>query len=93
MPYYRITILLKDKTGTQGIKYYDNHSIDAVTHIIRLKAGQHYGVSNVIDVEAAMLSNHCTAVRYYQESQQQVKNTPLNKFSAAPGKVFIQDLL
>ncbi|MBA3283885.1 MAG: hypothetical protein H0U27_02335 [Nitrosopumilus sp.] len=73
MPYYRITIELRDKKPAQGIRHYDNQNIDAVTNIARVKATRHYGDNNVLDVEAAMLSNHCTAVKQYQAKQQKRK--------------------
>ena len=79
MPYYRITIELRDKKITQGIRYFDNSNIDAVTNIARVKARQHYGEHNVQDVEAAMLSNHSTAVKQFQARQQ--KNKENKKFN------------
>ena len=73
MPFYRITIELRDNKTTQGIRHFENSNIDAVTNIVRVKAKQHYGDNNVIDVEAAMLSNHSTAVKQYQAKQQEEK--------------------
>jgi len=60
MPYYRVTIFLKHREPANGIRYYDNSIIEAVTNICRAQAIKHFG-HDVIDVEAAMLSNHCTA--------------------------------
>lgn len=73
MPYYRITIFLRNNNTVRGIRSYENTNIDAVTNIARVKARQHYGDCNVIDIEAAMLSNHCTAVIDYRERQQQIR--------------------
>ena len=69
MPYYRITIFLKHRRPSQGIKFYDNSNIDSVTTIARVKAQEYFGDRNVIEVEAAMLSNHCRAVKLYQEKR------------------------
>ena len=66
MPYYRITIELRESKISQGIKYFENSNIDAVTNIARVKAKQHYGENNIIDIEAAMLSNHSTSVKQYR---------------------------
>lgn len=74
MPYYRITIALNDNKTTQGIRYFDNTNIDAVTNIVRVKARQHYGEQNVQDVEAAMLSNHCKAVKEHRMKLEKKKD-------------------
>ena len=58
---------------TQGIRYYENSNIDATPNIARVKARQYYGEHQVIDVEAAMLSNHCTAVIQFREKQQRTR--------------------
>ena len=50
MLYYRITIELKDKLISQGIRFYDNINIDAVKNIARVNARKHYGENNVIDI-------------------------------------------
>lgn len=70
MLYYRITISLKNNCIIKGVRHFDNSNIGAVTTIAKTKARNHYGYDNVIDVEAAMLSSHCNAVRYYQEQEQ-----------------------
>jgi hypothetical protein len=64
LPYYRITIWIEDKRLAQGIKHYDNSNIDWVTNHARMKAKEHYG-DKILDIEAAMLSNHCSAVRSF----------------------------
>ena len=69
MPFYRITIWLKNKKRVQGIKFFDNSSIEAVTTICKVKARQHYGEHHIIEVEAAMLSNHSRAVKLHQEDK------------------------
>jgi hypothetical protein len=73
MPFYRITIFLKHRRPSQGIKFFDNPNIDAVTTIARVKAREHFGDRNVIEVEAAMLSNHCRAVKLHQEREWKFK--------------------
>ena len=65
--------MLKHKSLSQGIRFYNNSNIDAVTNIARAKAKNYYGEHNVLDVEAAMLSNHSTAVREYQEKLQKAR--------------------
>ena len=74
MPYYRITILLKSSKVSQGIKYVNDSNIDAVTNIARVKAREHYGERSVLDVEAAMLSNHSTAVKRYIEKKKKARD-------------------
>jgi len=71
MPYYRITIWLRDqKKPIQGIRQYEQKNIDLVTNMARAKAKKHYGDLNVIDIEAAMLSSHSTAAKKYQEEEE-----------------------
>ena len=66
MPFYRITIWIKDvNKPVQGIRQYQNQNISAVTNIARVKAQQHYGEQNIVDIEAAMLSSHSSAVKKY----------------------------
>ena len=67
----------------QGIKHYDNTNIDWVTNHARMKAKEHYG-DKILDIEAAMLSNHCSAVRELQEQKRKAienKKFPDNLFS------------
>ena len=74
MPYYRITILLKSSKISQGIKYVNDSNIDAVTNIARVKARGYYGERSVLDVEAAMLSNHSTAVKLHIEKKKKARD-------------------
>lgn len=76
MPFYRITIWLEGKKLVQGIREHTNANIDFVTNFYRQKAYQAYGHNKVKDVEAAMLSNHATAVRKYLEEKEKKR---LNK--------------
>ncbi|MBA3285568.1 MAG: hypothetical protein H0U27_10990 [Nitrosopumilus sp.] len=50
-------------------------NIDAVTNIARVKAKEYYGEYKGVDVEAAMLSNHCTSVKEYVAKQNKIRNT------------------
>jgi hypothetical protein len=68
MPFYRITIFLKDDQVMQGIREHNNSNIDYVTNIYRTKASATYG-NNVVDVEAAKLSKNSTAVKCYLEEK------------------------
>jgi hypothetical protein len=68
MPFYRITIFLKDNQVMQGIREHSNSNIDYVTNICRAKASATYG-NKVVDVEAAMLSKHSNAVKSYLEEK------------------------
>ena len=77
MLYYRVTIILKHRQPSIGIRYYDNSFIEAVTNIVRSQAIKHFG-ENVEDVEAAMLSNHRTAGINYLESGRKRKESALS---------------
>jgi hypothetical protein len=78
MPYYRITIFLKDKKKpVQGIRQYDQPNIDVVTNMAKLKAKAHYGEHNIADVEAVMLSSHSNAVMKFMQEQQKKKKDSL----------------
>jgi len=66
MPYFRITIFLKYRKPSTGIRYYDNTNIDAVTNIVRVKAIKYYG-HDVLDIEVAMLSNKSSAIKQLQQ--------------------------
>ena len=72
MPFYRITIFLKHRQPSIGIRYYDNSIIDGVTNIVRAQAIRHFG-HDVVDVEAAMLSSQCTVVKNYLEKERKKK--------------------
>jgi hypothetical protein len=64
LPFYRISILLKDDKVVQGIRQHENSNIDYVTNVFRLKAISSYG-NKFVDIEAAMLSKNSPAVRTY----------------------------
>jgi len=64
MPFYRIRIWLKNrKAPVQGIRFIELNNIEQVQNKIQNKAGQHYFGSQLIDVEVAMLSKNCSAVK------------------------------
>ena len=48
-----------------------------MTNIARVKAKQHYGENYVNDVEAAMLSNHSTAVKQYRAKLEKRKENKM----------------
>ena len=63
MPYYRITIWLKNKQKpVQGIRLIEQYNIDIVTNVIRKKAESTYPGSTIKRVEVAMLSKNDVAV-------------------------------
>ncbi len=66
VPYYRITIWLKNRRKPlQGIRQIDHFNIDAVYNMIWQKARAHYNDSILVDVEVAMLPKRSTAVRNF----------------------------
>jgi hypothetical protein len=79
LPFYRITILLDGDKIVQGIREHTNSNIDSsslvsghktyyVTNLYRAKASAAYG-KKLVDIEAAMLSKHSTAVKNYMEDK------------------------
>jgi len=76
MPYYRITILLNHKRPAQGIRFYTNTNIDAVTNIVRAQAAKYYG-NDILDIEVAMLSNKSSAVKRLQEKKLKAREDKL----------------
>jgi len=64
MPFYRITIWLKNKKKpVTGIRFIELNNIEQVQIKIQKKVGEYYYGSILIDVEVAMLSKNCTAVK------------------------------
>jgi hypothetical protein len=64
MPFYRIRIWLKNrKAPVQGIRFIELNNIEQVQNKIQIKAGQYYYGSQLVDVEVAMLSKNCSAVK------------------------------
>jgi len=64
MPFYRIRIWLKNrKAPVQGIRFIELNNIEQVQIKIQNKAGQYYYGSQLVDVEVAMLSKNCSAVK------------------------------
>lgn len=83
MAFYRVTIWDNDGKVSQGIRELDNTNIDYATNYFRglaMKAGL-----QVYDIEAAMLSNKCTAVRVYMDEKAKKRRT---KFSPPKGDPF-----
>ena len=64
MPFYRITIWLKNKKKpVTGIRFIELNNIEQVQIKIQNKVGHYYFGSELIDVEVAMLSKNCKAVK------------------------------
>ena len=64
MPFYRITIWLKNKKKpVTGIRFIELNNIEQVQIKIQNKVGHYYFGSELVDVEVAMLSKNCTAVK------------------------------
>ncbi|MCU7552912.1 hypothetical protein OCK74_27580 [Chitinophagaceae bacterium LB-8] len=65
MPFYRIVIWTrKRREPYTGIRQIDNYNIDAVQHIMRVKAEETYRF-DFVDVEVQMISKVSTAVKKY----------------------------
>ena len=68
MPFYRITIWLKNKRKpVSGIRFIEQSNIDIVNIQMQKQARIHYNDSLIIDVEVAMLSKNSKAVKQYQK--------------------------
>ena len=64
MRFYRITIWLKNKKKpVTGIRFIELNNIEQVQIKIQNKVGHYYFGSELVDVEVAMLSKNCTAVK------------------------------
>lgn len=69
MPYYRILVWTKKRGKPfSGIRFIENHNINAVQGMMYKKAETIYH-SNLVDVEVQMLSKICSAVRAYLNKQ------------------------
>lgn len=67
MPYYRIVIwTTQRRVPFTGIRQIENYNVDAVQHIMRVKAEETYR-RDLIDVEVQMISKVSTAVRKHLE--------------------------
>lgn len=63
MPWYRITVRMKNGQTHQGVRQNESSNIDALyTHYIK-KAHDHYGESKVKQVEVVMLPKNSEEVR------------------------------
>ncbi len=63
MPYYRITIWVKNKRKPlEGIRFIENYNIDVVHLMVKRTSLQKISDSNFIDLEVAMLSKNSSAV-------------------------------
>jgi hypothetical protein len=68
MPFYRITIWLKNKRKpVSGIRFIEQSNIDIVNIQMQKQARIHYNDSLIIDVEVAMLSKNSIAVKQHQK--------------------------
>ena len=68
MPFYRITIWLKNKRKpVTGIRFIEQSNIDIVNIQMQKQARIHYNDSLIIDVEVAMLSKNSKAVKQHQK--------------------------
>ena len=68
MPFYRITICLKNKRKpVSGIRFIEQSNIDIVNIQMQKQARIHYNDSLIIDVEVAMLSKNSKAVKRHQK--------------------------
>jgi hypothetical protein len=79
LPYYRIVIWTSQRQEPfTGIRQINNYNVDAVQHIMRVKAEETYR-RDLIDVEVQMISKVSTAVKKYLEGLQ--KKREANKWS------------
>ena len=63
MPYYRITIWVKNKRKPlEGIRFIENYNIDVVHLMVKRTSLQKISDSNFIDLEVAMLAKNSSAV-------------------------------
>jgi hypothetical protein len=70
LPYYRIVIWTSQRREPfAGIRQIDNYNIDAVQHIMRVKAEETYR-RDLIDVEVQMISKVSTAVKNFHKALQ-----------------------
>ena len=68
MPFYRITIWLKNKRKPiSGIRFIEQSNIDIVNIQMQKQVRIHYNDSLIIDVEVAMLSKNSKAVKQHQK--------------------------
>lgn len=82
MAFYRVTIWQRDGKVNQGIRELDNTNIDYATNYFRglaLKAG-----IDIIDIEAAMLSNKSTAVKDFIEAREKRRKQAKERPSSPP---------
>lgn len=63
MPYYKITLWLKNGTICNGIKQIDSWNIDAVFILIKNKATAHYRNGELKEMDVQMLSKHSWQVK------------------------------
>ena len=63
LPYYRITIWLKNKRKPlQGIRQIDHYNIDIVFNMVKRTSETKINSALILDIEVAMLPKKCTAV-------------------------------
>lgn len=68
MPYYRITIWIKNQSKpVSGIRFINETNIDLAQNLMQGKAKSHFPHNQVLDVEVAMLSKNSSVVKKHQQ--------------------------
>ncbi|TDH18263.1 hypothetical protein EXU57_24095 [Segetibacter sp. 3557_3] len=67
MAYYRVTIWRKTGKKLIGVRELGHSNVEFATNYFRLQASKH--VHDMVDIEAALLSNNSTAVRKYKAAE------------------------
>ena len=69
MPYCRITIWIKSqRKPLSGIRFIDSADIDRVQQKVEQITAQHFYGSDLLNVEVAMISKNCKAVKNNQKA-------------------------
>jgi hypothetical protein len=83
MAFYRITIWLEDGQILQGMRELDSLNIEYATDFFRSESLKYY--PGLKDIEVAMLSNQCTAVkRFIANKPFKDENKPAQSSASTP---------
>ena len=95
MPFYQITIILKNNEVISGVRETENLHIDPVFMEYFIKANQHYHHENITKFSCVMISRHSQEYRDYEASRKKPEpmdpvykepNAPVLATSHAGGK-------
>lgn len=73
MPFYKITVILKDKSVHTGIRELQTNDIDHAWKLYKQRCIEHYGASKIEDYNCVQVSIHSPDYARYRDNKRQEK--------------------